>query len=74
MSKYIVRFFDGFDYKWIDVSEPSSKEEAERIWNEYTNNRTIKTNFDDIDYYMIFPSDRRMIYAARDEKGNDIRR
>lgn len=30
-KKYIVRFFDGFDFKWIDVSKPVSKEKAIEI-------------------------------------------
>ena len=50
---YIVRLFDGFDNEWIDVSNPVKKEDAERIWNEKTNNGTEKTNYNHIDYYRI---------------------
>jgi hypothetical protein len=67
---YIVRLYDGFDNEWIDVSEPVSKEEAEKIWNEKTNNGTRKTKFDDIDYYKIFPEDTIMFYS---QEGREIR-
>lgn len=55
---FVVRLYDGFDNEWINVSEPVSKEEAQRIWNEKTNNGTEKTKFDDIDYFKIFPAEK----------------
>jgi NDP-sugar pyrophosphorylase family protein len=61
-GKYIVRHYDGFDRYWIDVSEPVSKEEAQRIWNKETKNGTENTCYEDIDYYRIFPADTRMLY------------
>ncbi len=62
-KKFIVRFYDGFDNQWMDVSKPLSKEEAEKVWNKETKNGTEKTKFEDIDYYKIFPADTRMIYS-----------
>ena len=63
--KYIVRLYDGFDYEWIDVSEPVTYREAERLWNEKTDNGTKKTKYDDIDYYKIFPADTTMTHRPR---------
>ena len=65
-EKFVVRLYDGFDYVWIDVSEPVSKEEANRIWNEKTENGTRKTKYEDIDYFAIFPADTVMHYRYRD--------
>ena len=62
-KKYIVRLYDGFDNLWIDVSEAVSKEEAEKIWNEKTNNGTKNKCFNDIDYYKIFPADTKMLFS-----------
>lgn len=55
--KYIVRLFDGIDDLWIDITKPISYEEAQKIWNEKTENGTKNTNFGDIDYYKIFSAD-----------------
>lgn len=69
---YRVRFYDGFDNIWMDVSKPVPLEEAERLWREYTDDGKVKASFDDIDYYRIFPADTVMHfssegYAARGE-------
>ena len=63
---FIVRLYDGFDYVWIDISEPVTKEEAKKIWNEKTKNGTEKTSFGDIDYFDIFPADTKMHYRYKD--------
>ena len=63
--KYIVRLYDGFDNKWIDVSELVVYKEAERIWNERTKNGTEKTKYDDIDYFKIFPADTVMLFRDK---------
>ena len=57
---FVVRLYDGFDNEWMDVSEPVSKEEAERILSKETHNGTRNTSFGDIDYYKIFPADTTM--------------
>lgn len=67
---YIVRLYDGFDNEWIDVSSPVSKEEAQRIWNNKTKNGTEKTEFNDIDYYEIFPADRIMVFSSPEGRRN----
>lgn len=51
---YVVRLFDGFDNEWMDITKnPVTKAEAERIWNDRTNNGTKLTCYNDIDYYKI---------------------
>jgi hypothetical protein len=60
---YIVRHYDGFDRDWMDVSEPVDEQRAREIWMESTDGGTRNTSYNDIDYYAIFPSDTRMVYA-----------
>lgn len=60
----VVRFYDGFDNYWIDVTGPLPWAEAMRIWNEKTNNGTIKAKFEDIDYYAIYPADSVMLHST----------
>ena len=61
MSKlYIVRLYDGFDNKWMDISEEMSHDKALKFLNKKTNNGTQNTSYDDIDYYKIFPADTVM--------------
>ena len=38
---YIVRLYDGFDNKWIDVSSCIPLNIARRIWNKKTANENI---------------------------------
>ena len=57
---FIVRLFDMFD-GWIDVSEPVTKAEADKILSEKTNNGKKNTSYSDGDYYSIFPANTRMI-------------
>jgi len=61
---YVVRLYDGFDNEWMDISEPSTYEEAEKLWNERTENGTKNTEFDDIDYYAIYPADTQMLLSV----------
>ena len=60
---YIVRFYDGMDMVWTDVSEPVSEKEAKRIWNKHTKEGAEKITYNDIDYFHIFPADTRMAYS-----------
>jgi hypothetical protein len=60
---FVVRLYDGMDNQWIDVSDPVSKAEADRIWLEKTANGTKYLTFDEIDYYKIFPADTKMLYS-----------
>ena len=62
-EKFIVRLYDGFDNEWMDVSKPVIYEEAQKIWNKETKNGTQNTNFDDVDYYKIFPADTVMMFS-----------
>lgn len=64
---FVVRFWDGMDGIWYDVTEAVSQQEADAVWNEKTQNGTIKTTFDDIDYYQIFPADTIMKYSGNRE-------
>ena len=61
-DKFILRLWDMFD-GWMDVSKPVSKEEADKLWNEKTENGTKMTKFDDGDYWKVFPADTHMIYT-----------
>lgn len=60
---YIVRLWDGMDGTWIDITGPVPEAEASRIYDEKTANGTVKTTFEDIDYYRIFSADTEMIYS-----------
>jgi hypothetical protein len=51
--------FDG----WMDVSKPMSKEEADLLWQEKTENGTKNTKYADGDYYAVFPADTKMLYT-----------
>jgi len=57
-GRFVVSVFDGFDNEWFEICEPTTYENAKRLYNEKTNNGTINTNFrDSIDYYGIFEAD-----------------
>jgi hypothetical protein len=51
--------FDG----WIDLTEPVTKTEADRLWNEKTDNGKKNTKYSDGDYYRVFPADTKMIFT-----------
>lgn len=57
---FVVRLFDMFD-GWIDVSEPVTKTEADRIISEKTDAGKKNTAYADGDYYRIFPANTRML-------------
>lgn len=59
-EKYIVRLFDMFD-GWIDIQDNLTKDEADQLLAEKTNNGTKNTKYEDGDYYAIFPSDTKML-------------
>jgi hypothetical protein len=56
----IVRLFDMFD-GWMDITSAVTEEEANRVWNDKTENGTRKTKYSDGDYYAIFPVDTKML-------------
>lgn len=60
--KKIVRFWDMFD-GWIDITGPIPSEEAERIWNEKTDNGKHNVKYADGDYYAIFDADTKMVFT-----------
>jgi hypothetical protein len=57
---FIVRLFDMFD-GWIDISPAVPKAEADRIWNQRTQNGTRNIRYEEGDYYAIYPADTRML-------------
>lgn len=59
---FILRLYDMFD-GWIDVSEPMSKEDADKLWLSKTCNGTKMTKYADGDYYRVFPADTVMIHT-----------
>jgi hypothetical protein len=67
---YVVRQYDGFDNEWIDITGPVSHEEAQRVWDEKTEEGTKNTTYNDIDYYKIFPADTKMVYSAHNLEHN----
>lgn len=70
-KKFIVRLYDGFDNEWIDISKPVSKKEAQKIYNEKTDNGTKNTSFNDIDYYKIFPANTVMLHSKLEGRLNE---
>jgi len=62
--KFIVRLYDGFDYEWIDITDPLFLEDARKVWMEKTENGIKHTKYEHIDYYDIFPEDTVMIYSV----------
>lgn len=60
---YVVRFYDGFDNLWMDITRPVSKKEAEAVLSERTEKGTKNTKYADIDYYAVFKADTRMIFS-----------
>lgn len=61
---FVVRFYDGFDNQWMDITGPLSLAEADKVLAEKTNNGTRNTSYANIDYYAIFPADTRMLYSG----------
>jgi len=57
---YVVRLYDGFDNLWIDITDPITKENAEKVLAKKTDNGKKNTCYDDIDYYWIFPANTKM--------------
>jgi hypothetical protein len=62
-TMYVVRLYDGMDNQWIDVSGPLPYDEANKIWQEKTDNGTKRISFDEIDYYKVFPADTEMVFS-----------
>lgn len=60
---YILRLWDGSDNLWIDVSKPVTKEEANRLYNQYTKNGTVNTCYKHFDYYRVFPMNTTMLFS-----------
>jgi hypothetical protein len=62
---FVVRHYDGFDNRWIDLTGPVSRNHADAVFNEYTENGSKNTSFDDIDYYKIFPANTEMMFSEK---------
>ena len=60
---FIVRLYDGFDNQWMDITEPLSRIEADKVRLEKTHNGTKNTKYEHIDYYRIFPADTKMLFS-----------
>jgi hypothetical protein len=61
---FVLRLWDGMDGVWIDVTGPIPYADCQTVYNEKTANGTVKTTFQDIDYYRIFPADTIMEYSG----------
>lgn len=58
---FIVRLWDGFDGEWMDVSDPLPRKEADDLCWEKNGRR--HRNYNDIDYYSVFPSGTTMTFS-----------
>lgn len=62
---YVVRLYDGFEGRWMDISSKNlSLPEAAKLWDEKTNGGKNHTKYEDLDYYDVFPSDTTMLYSS----------
>lgn len=59
---YVLRLWDMFD-GWMDVSDPVSKEQADKLYNEKTSNGLRNTRYSDGDYYKVFPAGTKMVFT-----------
>ena len=59
-GKYIIRLFDMFD-GWLSASKEMSWEDAVAAWMKETANGTKNTEYNDGDYWDIFPAGTRMV-------------
>lgn len=55
-EEFVVRLWDGFDGKWMDIGEAGDAEFAKELWSHRTKKGTESTSYNDIDYYAIFPT------------------
>lgn len=62
---FIIRHWDGFDGTWMDVSPAMTFTQAHEVWEGLTNGGTRNTQYNDIDYYQIFPADTQMLWRAK---------
>lgn len=66
---FVVRLWDGFDTLWMDVSEPMSRADAEKLCGDKNEARSGSGagnrigSFNEIDYYKVFPADTKMIFS-----------
>jgi len=71
---YVVRFFDGFDHEWTDVSGPLPREQAEQLCRQRNRARSGTAagketgEYADIDYYRVFESDTVMVHSRQGRK------
>ena len=66
--KFIVRLYDGFDFEWVNCTQPIPLSDARTEWLKETENGTKRTEYANIDYYDIFPEDTRMLYSYKDSQ------
>lgn len=60
-----LRVWDGMDGCWTDVLAGEA-DEVLRLWYERTSAVSNATNFDDIDYYRLFPETKKMFWNGED--------
>ena len=53
--------YDGFDNLWMDVTESLSLDEAMKVWRKETADGTKSYEYNQIDYYEVFPADTKML-------------
>lgn len=68
-DKYVVRLWDGFDGEWMDVSDPLTKDEADKLAGDKNEARigsgagNRNGNYSEIDYFAVFPVNTRMLFS-----------
>lgn len=65
-DRFQLRHYDCFDFYWIDIGPPGTKEEVQALYNKETKSGTQYTKYADGAYFSIFPANTRMIYEAPD--------
>ncbi len=69
---FIVRQWDGMDGCWTDCTGEVSRDEALRVWADYTQQGTKRVAYKEIDYYAIFPGGTCMLYDG--SEGREMHR
>lgn len=62
-DRFVLRLWDGMDGAWIDVVTDLTLAEALDLWCTHTRDGAKNTDYDDIDYYRIFPANTKMLYG-----------
>ena len=71
-ESYIVRQWDGMDGCWTDCTKDVPRNEALRVWADYTDGGTRRVQAAELSYYRIFPGGTRMLWDG--SEGREMHR